>query len=187
MTSKSRKQDTERINRESDRGEASKRRRFQYKPEESVGHQVRWAHRALHRELEERLRPFGISVGMWNFLRVLWEGDGLTQRELSEAVGMTAPTTVTALHAMEKRRLAVRVPSSTDGRKSNIFLTQPARDLRDLLLSEAREVNRTATAGIAESEIENFFVTLGKIRKNLAAAVEARRHSAGSSGGPTDD
>ena len=85
-----------------------------YPPEDSVGHQVRWAHRALQRELEETLRPYGITTGMWYFLRALWEEDGLTQRELSERVGITEPTTVTALNALEKRALVVRVPNSTD-------------------------------------------------------------------------
>jgi MarR family transcriptional regulator, organic hydroperoxide resistance regulator len=153
-------------------------RRSLYPPEDSVGHQVRWAHRALQRELEERLRPFGIAAGMWHFLRALWEEDGLSQRELSDRVGTSEATTVSALHAMEKRGLALRVPNSDDRRKSNIFLTRPAKDMRDLLLQEAREVNRTATEGISAAEIASLKTTLGKIRKNLAAANDARRAAA---------
>jgi DNA-binding MarR family transcriptional regulator len=149
--------------------------RSPYPPEESVGHQVRWAHRALQRELEERLRAFGITAGMWHFLRALWEEDGLSQRELSDRVGTSEPTTVSALHAMEKRGLALRVPNREDRRKSNIFLTRPAKDLRDTLLHEARAVNRTATAGMSVAEIEALKKTLGRIRRNLASAGEARR------------
>jgi DNA-binding MarR family transcriptional regulator len=148
-----------------------------YPPAESVGHQVRRAHRALQRELEDRLRPFGITAGMWHFLRALWEEDGLSQRELSDRVGTKEPTTVSALHAMEKRGLAVRVPDTVDRRKSNIFLTRPAKDLRDLLLREAREVNRTATMGISTAEIETLKAILTKIRKNLSPPVETRRPS----------
>jgi DNA-binding MarR family transcriptional regulator len=154
---------------------ASAPRRSPYPPQDSVGHQVRWAHRALQRELEERLRPFGITSGMWHFLRALWEEDGLSQRELSERVGTSEPTTVSALHAMEKRGLALRVPNSEDRRKSNIFLTRPARELRDMLLREAREVNRTATEGIGSAEIDALKATLAKIRENLATASGARR------------
>ena len=162
-----------------DRSQSPKRAKsekgFLYPPTESVGHQVRWAHRALQRELEERLRPYGITTGMWHFLRALWEEDGLSQRELSDRVGTTEPTTVSALHAMEKRGLAVRVPNAIDRRKSNIFLTRPAKDLHDLLLREARAVNRTATAGIEAAEIRSLKSTLEKIRKNLLAANSARQ------------
>jgi MarR family transcriptional regulator, organic hydroperoxide resistance regulator len=157
---------------------AAATRRSPYPPQDSIGHQVRWAHRALQRELEERLKPFGITNGMWHFLRALWEEDGLSQRELSDRVGTSEATTVSALHAMEKRGLALRVPNSDDRRKSNIFLTRPAKDMRDLLLQEAREVNHTATEGISAAEIASLKTTLGKIRKNLAAATDARRAAA---------
>ena len=161
---------------------AAAARRSPYPPQDSVGHQIRWAHRALQRELEERLKPFGITSGMWHFLRALWEEDGLSQRELSDRVGTSEPTTVSALHAMEKRGLALRVPNSEDRRKSNIFLTRPAKELRDRLLEEARAVNRIATAGIAAAEIETLKATLGKIRQNLAAA-QTRRASGDESSG----
>ena len=60
--------------------------------------------RAFQRLLERRIAPYGVTRGQWYFLRVLWEEDGLSQRELSARVGMMEPTTVIALHSMEKRR-----------------------------------------------------------------------------------
>lgn len=145
-----------------------------YPAEQSVGHQVRWTHRALQRELEAQIRPYGITLGMWYFLRALWEEDGLSQRELSDRAGTSEPTTVTALHAMEKRGLVVRVQNTDDRRKSNIYLTQPARSLRNLLLPTAREVNRTATGDLSRSDIETLKRILTKIRANLVAAGVAR-------------
>lgn len=166
------------------RGESAPSQGFVYPPAESVGHQVRWAHRALQRELEERLRPYGITAGMWHFLRALWEEDGLSQRELSDRVGTTEPTTVSALHAMEKRGLALRVPNATDRRKSNIFLTRPARELHDLLLREARDVNRAATSGIDAADIRGLKSTLERIRKNLALANAERQAATKRNGKP---
>lgn len=145
-----------------------------YPAEQSVGHQVRWTYRAFQRELESRIRPYGITLGMWAFLRALWEEDGLSQRELSDRARTTEPTTVTALHAMEKRGLVVRVPNTDDRRKSNIYLTKPARALRELLLPVAREVNRTAMVDLSRAEIDALKRILTKIRANLAVSVQAR-------------
>lgn len=155
--------------------------RASYPAEQSVGHQVRWTHRALQRELETRIRPYGITLGMWYFLRALWEEDGLSQRELSDRAGTSEPTTVTALHAMEKRGLVVRVQNTDDRRKSNIYLTQPARTLRELLLPTARAVNRAATGDLSRADIETLKRILTKIRANLVAAGEARSAEAGAS------
>ena len=54
----------------------------------------------------------------------------------------------------------------------------PHEDLRDLLLHEAREVNRTATVGIGADEVEVLKRILEKIRQNLAANAETRRATA---------
>ena len=68
----------------------------------SLGYLVRDANRAFQRLLERRISPHGVTRGQWYFLRVLWEEDGLSQRELSARVGMMEPTTVIALRGMEK-------------------------------------------------------------------------------------
>src|SRR5213078_1193640 len=49
-----------------------------------------------------RLAGHGVPFGHWTFLRVLWERDGLTQRELSDEAGVMEPTTFAALRAMEE-------------------------------------------------------------------------------------
>ena len=150
-------------------GAAGRKARVAYSAEQSVGYQVRQTHRALQRALEARIRPYGITLGMWYFLRVLWEEDGLNQRELSVRAGTAEPTTVTALHAMERRGLVVRVQNRDDRRKSNIFLTKPARELRNLLLPEARTVNCIATAGLPAADVEALKRILTRLRVNLAA------------------
>src|SRR5262245_12085990 len=70
---------------------------------ESMGYLVRRTFRAFTRTLELRLAEYEISISMWFFLRLLWEQDGLTQREISEELGLTPPTTVSAIDALEKR------------------------------------------------------------------------------------
>ena len=64
----------------------------------SIGYVLRDTYRGFSRVLQSKIAPHGVSIGQWYFLRVLWEEDGLTQRELSQRVGMMEPTTVTALN-----------------------------------------------------------------------------------------
>src|SRR6201990_2229033 len=74
----------------------------------SLGYLVRDANRAFQRLLEKRITPHGVTRGQWYFLRVLWEEDGLSQRELSSRVGMMEPTTVIALRSIEEAGLLLR-------------------------------------------------------------------------------
>src|SRR5437870_665414 len=76
--------------------------------DESVGYQVRTTHRLLQRMLQVSIEPYGVTLGMWYFLRALWEEDGLTQRELSRRIGTMEPTTLTAIQTMERSGLVKR-------------------------------------------------------------------------------
>src|SRR5262245_55889623 len=102
---------------------------------ESDGYLVRHAHRAFQRLLERRIAPHGVTRGQWYFLRVLWTKDGVSQRELSERVGMMEPTTVIALRSMEKAGLIRRVRSTDDRRVTRVWLTPRAKRMRAGLLT----------------------------------------------------
>src|ERR1700719_541880 len=71
-------------------------------PSDRLAHLVKDAARSMVRALQMRLAEHSVSFGHWTFLRILWETDGLTQRELSEQAGVTEPTTFSALKAMER-------------------------------------------------------------------------------------
>ena len=57
-------------------------------PENSIGYLTRLVFRNFSRVLEKYTLQHEISAGQWRFLRQLWIADGITQRELSERVGM---------------------------------------------------------------------------------------------------
>jgi DNA-binding MarR family transcriptional regulator len=133
----------------------------------SIGYVLRDTYRGFSRVLQSKIAPHGVSIGQWYFLRVLWEEDGLTQRELSQRVGMMEPTTVTALNGMEKRGYVKRVRNVKDRRKINIFLTEKGRALRARLLPFVPEINRIASKNISEADLETLRTLLAAMKKNL--------------------
>ncbi len=56
-------------------------------PMHSMGYLTRVNFRMFSRALEKLTLPHGVSAGQWRLLRVLWEEDNITQRELSERTG----------------------------------------------------------------------------------------------------
>jgi MarR family transcriptional regulator, organic hydroperoxide resistance regulator len=140
-----------------------------FPPDQSVGYLVRETHRAFLRALGARVSRHGVTIGMWYFLRALWEEDGLTQRELSRRVRMMEPTTATALESMERRGLISRTRNSQDRRKINIRLTDRGRHLREVLLPYAMKVNQVALDGISPKKIPLLREQLARIRRNLDA------------------
>ena len=76
--------------------------------DQSIAYLAREITRIYTRDLQNAIAVHGILIGQYHFLRVLWEKDQITQRELANAVGMKESTTFTALAGMEKQGLLTR-------------------------------------------------------------------------------
>lgn len=137
-------------------------------PENSVGYLTRVVFRGFSRLLERRTLQRDISAGQWRFLRQLWCEDGVTQRELSDRVGMREPTTVVALKSLEAGNLIRREKSRTDRRKIHIYLTPYAKSLEAVLVPFNAEVHHIATAGMSDHEVETLQSLLRRVRDNLS-------------------
>ena len=132
----------------------------------------------------------------WVFLRVLWEEDGLTQRELSVRAGMMEPTTLAALRALETLGF-IRRRKRKDNRKNvYVYLTAAGAALKARLVPLAEEVNAIAVRGIAADAIavtrQTLLAMIGNLvqdekmlaqeerrlpsTRELARLIEASRH-----------
>ena len=137
-------------------------------PNDRLAHSVRDAGRSCVRALQMRLEEHSVSFGHWTFLRILWQTDGLTQRELSLRAGVAEPTTFTALKGMEKLGYIVRKQTPRNKKNVYICLTPKGIALHRELEPLAEEVNRIAVAGVRESELTMTRNTLLAMIENLA-------------------
>lgn len=145
---------------------------FDYPLDVSLGNVVRIAHRLLIRDLDKALSSVGVSRGQWYFLNALWQEDGLTQRELSDRVGMKEPTTALALNGMEKSHLVYRVRDTGDLRKVRVYLTEAGHGMRNILLPMIKTINDRATAGISPQDLATFHLVAKEITRKLCAPEE---------------
>lgn len=137
-------------------------------PNDRLAHLIRDAGRALVRALTVRLAEHEVSFGHWSFLRVLWEGDGITQRELSERAGVMEPTTFSAIKTMERLGYVMRRQRNDDRKKVYIYLTAKGRLLKQRLVPLAEEVNRIAIEGLAPDQVLTARVVLLAMIENVA-------------------
>jgi DNA-binding MarR family transcriptional regulator len=137
-------------------------------PNDRLAHLVKDATRALLRALHMRLTEHSVPLGHWTFLRILWERDGLTQRELSEQAGVMEPTTFSALKAMERLGYIRRRQAPANRKSVFIFLTAKGRALRHKLVPLAEEVNAVAVKGAKAEDVATTRRTLLAIIENLA-------------------
>ena len=137
-------------------------------PNDRVAHLIKDSWRGLSRSLQMRLTRHAVSFGHWTFLRILWESDGHTQRELSELAGVQEPTTFAALKALETLGYVVRRQRPESRKKVYVHLTPKGRALKAKLVPLAEEVNEIALRGVSAADIAATRRTLLAMIENLA-------------------
>ncbi|MEO8485708.1 MAG: MarR family transcriptional regulator [Betaproteobacteria bacterium] len=137
-------------------------------PDDRLAHLVKDTERAFRRSLSVRLARYGVAFGHWTFLRVLWERDGITQRELAIGAGVSEPATLGALRAMEKAGHVTRRRRTGNRKNVYVMLTRSGKALRRKLVPLAVRVNTVATQKVRAADIATTRRCLLAILENLA-------------------
>ena len=148
-------------------------------PNDRLAHLVKHAARGFARALQMRLTEHSVSYGHWTFLRILWESEALTQRQLSARAGVMEPTTFSALNAMERLGYVSRRASPRSRKEVHVHLTPRGRALKRKLVPLAEEVNGVALRKVGAAAVATTRRTLLALIENLAAdeteSLAARR------------
>ena len=122
-------------------------------PNDRMAHLIRDTERAFRRALQNRLAAYGVPFGHWSFLRILWEADGLTQKELSARAGVMEPTTFAAMKAMESLGYIKRKHLPTNKKNVYVHLTAAGRSLKQRLVPLAEDANRISIQNLDPADL----------------------------------
>ena len=105
-------------------------------------------------------------------LHVLWENDGISNRELSKESGLAMSSLTTMLERMEEKKILERSVDENDKRKILIFLTDYAKSLKSEYDEISDKMTKISFEGISENERLAFEKTLENVLHNLEKAEQ---------------
>lgn len=140
---------------------------FDSELDDSMGFLIADTGRAVKRALYLRIAQHDIRGGHWYCLRTLFEQDGITQRELSERLGIKGSSTVEMLRAMELENLVYRERDTEDKRKVRVYLTDHARSLQPLLTQILKELRELMVSNMSKTEETLLKLLLRQLRQTL--------------------
>ena len=113
-----------------------------------------------------------ISIDAFNgaqgrILYVLWQEDGIPIRALSDRCGLAITSLTTMLERMEKQGLITRLQDTKDKRKTLLYLTDKAHELKQDYDSVSLRMGQIYYQGFSEEEIVRFEGYLDRISRNL--------------------
>lgn len=144
----------------------------------SIGREIRGTFRAFETILTRELNLLGIRYSHFQILSILWEGDGLTQRQVAEASFITQSTLAQSLNEMVSEGLVERKRAETDGRKRHIILTTKGRNLQKLVKPLLSDFKAATLQGLSQEDAKVFINLIIKIRNNISETYNLRQDHA---------
>ena len=114
---------------------------------------------------EKNIDAFNGAQG--RILYVLCQEDGVPIKIISEKSGLAITSLTTMLERMEKNGLISRKTDEADKRKTLLFLTDKAKELKEAYDSVSNEMGNIYYRDFTDKEILQFEEYLNRIRVNL--------------------
>ena len=136
--------------------------------ERILGLAVNTLGRCIVWSLAQRTAQHGVLPGAYPVIAWLMHLQEATQTELSRLIGIEQPTMAITLRRMERDGIIERSPDPDHGRKSLVKLTARGRRLRDVISAAAHDVQKVASKGLTNAELEEFYRLVDLMTENLS-------------------
>ncbi|MFC3291058.1 transcriptional regulator SlyA [Modicisalibacter luteus] len=131
-------------------------------------------HRLWRMVVDQTVQPLGLTQPRWTALMCLRHlGEGTTQKQLSEALGIELSSLSRTLDQLENQGLVRRHVNGQDRRARNVSFTPQGRDILTALDSRTRSARAELLAGLPEEELETLWTALARIEHNVWQRLEA--------------
>lgn len=135
--------------------------------EQHIGYLLRQTARLSHTIYNKKLEKEGISVSQDSVLSLLYRSNGLTQKELQQALYIQASSLTKLIDTLEKKGLVTRIPHLEDARYKLISLTEVGSSLKNQLWIVKTEAEKEITKGLSKQEIEVLTQLLTRLKGDL--------------------
>lgn len=141
-----------------------------FNPLKEIGFIVARTHRTMLNTLQQRLvdNGFDITAEQAIIIMKLYQKEGISQQELSDALFKDKSSVKRLIDNMERKNLIVRIPDQNDGRNKLIYLTHGGKALREQMTEVAICILDEAQENIDIEEIKICKKVLNQIFNNLS-------------------
>lgn len=118
----------------------------------------------LHRNRARQLyHSLGLHRGQPSILKLLWENDGMMQKDIAESRNLKPATVTRMLQRMEKKGFIYRKQDEFDLRVSRIYLAKHGKEIKEELERKMQQLEEETFANFSSDELDlirKFFSTM---------------------------
>lgn len=140
--------------------------------EKSFGHWIARLYRSSQNYFAKKLAKLQIGRGQHSFLLVLFRKDGISQDQLARALHINKAAVARALSKLEHNGYVKRKKKDVDRRNNYVYLTEKAKRIKTVLLSEVNIWTDRLADGLSQSDRKQIIDLLRHMGDNADNAMD---------------
>lgn len=132
-----------------------------------LGYWLKITYRNICNYLDSRLEEHGLSNAQLGVLLLLWETDGLSQKQIQQVLGIQPASLTHLMKGLEAKGLITRRADAIDTRMNRIYLTEAGEALKQEGQAITMAGEEAARSGFSPEEVNLLISWLKRVNKNL--------------------
>ncbi len=124
--------------------------------DETTGYTICRVARKIHYRVDERFKPYGLTVEQWVALKTIDEHAPLIQKELALLIEKNPNTVKSLVEHLEKKGFIARTVDEADRRNLILTITDKGRALIPPLSEMDRDINENFFSHFSPEEMKSF-------------------------------
>lgn len=135
-----------------------------------IGMMIKSINTLYEKDFSKRLKTIGITASQGSVLNFLFHTNKefVTQRDIEKHLNLKNPTVTGLLRRLDENGFILCVPSATDKRCKNVYLTEKSYDIQKRMESDRKKIDKMLLRGMTKKEIESFKRYLDKVLYNIS-------------------
>ena len=136
----------------------------------TIGFLVKQINNIYEKDFNRMLKSIGITSSQCAVLDYLFHRskEEITQRDIERHLSLKNPTVTGLLKRLDEKGFILSVPSTTDKRCKNIYLTEKAYDIQKKMEASRKKSDRQLTMGMTQKEVQALKKALEKVLYNIS-------------------
>jgi MarR family transcriptional regulator, transcriptional regulator for hemolysin len=124
---------------------------------------------AWRREIDQRVRAFGLTDATWRPLLYLGRmGDGVRQTDLAATLTIESPSLVRLIDALERAGLVERLEDTDDRRSKRLWMTAAGRETYAKVAAIHASLADDFVKDVSEAELDLCYSVLDRVLRSIA-------------------
>lgn len=138
-------------------------------PKKSIGVLMKQINTIYEKEFNQKLKALGVTASQCTVLTYLFNSrkESINQRDIERHLNLKNPTVTGLLKRLDEKGFVFTIPSSSDKRCKNVYLTEKAYDIQKKLEQNRRQLDKRCTLGLSSKEVDSLKRMLDKVLYNI--------------------